>query len=198
MKLEALLIWKMVLHDEFGQIVFKWLMIKNLLFCRICHFWLKFTQKKLLATPISWLQMMLSEPMISHFLEASKYSMRKFFFTNMRIFFCWGGKVLKPLKSVLVKIGHKKSSNIAKEVWFLPKYAEWNYKSFKKKKSSLSLIELFLWPIFNKIDFRGFRIFPPLKKLYPNSSRKSCVQSICLLLNNEISYDSIALFVIKI
>ena len=149
MKLEALLIWKMVLHDKFGQIVFKWLMIKNLLFCRICHFWLKFTQKnclRLLYLGYKWCYQ----------------SPRYLIFYKYAHIFCWGGEVLKPLKSVLVKIGHKKSSNIAKEVWFLPKYAEWNYKSFEKKKSSLSLIELFLWPIFNKFDFRGFWIFPPL------------------------------------
>ena len=132
MKLEALLIWKMVLHVEFGQIVFEWLMNKNHHFCRNRHFWVKFTQKILLATHISCLKIMLSKRIISHFLEAIKYSMPMFLFTNMRIFFCWGGKVLKPLKSILVKIGHKKSSNIGKEVWFLLKCLEWNYKSFKK------------------------------------------------------------------
>ena len=125
--------WKMVLYVEFGQIVFEWLMIKNPQYCRICHFWVKFTPKKLLATPISLSQSMLSKPVISHFLEAKIYSMQTFLFTDMQIIFCWGGKVLKPLKSVLVKIGYKKSSNIAKEVWFLPKYAEWNYKSLKKR-----------------------------------------------------------------
>ena len=92
----------------------------------------KIHPKKLLAAHISCLKIMLSKCIISNFLEAIKYSLPMFLFTNMQIFFCCGGKVLKPLKSVLVKIGYKKSSNEAKEIWFLLKCWELNNKYLKK------------------------------------------------------------------
>ena len=65
--LQALLLWKMVLQYEFGQIIFKWFMIIGSVSYRICHFYGKITKKWLLATQLSqWLQIILRH-MISNF-----------------------------------------------------------------------------------------------------------------------------------
>ena len=52
-KLEALLMLKMVLQYEFGQIVFEWFTVKNHVPQRICHFYVKIAHRELLATAIS-------------------------------------------------------------------------------------------------------------------------------------------------
>ena len=43
----------------------------------------------------------------------------------------------------------------------------------KETRPFLSLIELFLWPIFRKIDLRGFKISPPSKKMLPECEKKT-------------------------
>ena len=52
-KLEALLMLKMVLQYEFGQIVLVWFIFENPFFRRICHFYFKITHGQLLATALS-------------------------------------------------------------------------------------------------------------------------------------------------
>ena len=52
-KLEALLMLKMVLQYEFGQIVFEWFKVKNHVRRRICHFYVKIAHGELLATALS-------------------------------------------------------------------------------------------------------------------------------------------------
>ena len=38
--------------NEIGQMVLKWLIIKNLFSYRVCHFHVKLNQEKLIATPV--------------------------------------------------------------------------------------------------------------------------------------------------
>ena len=52
-KLEALLMLKMVLQYEFGQIVFEWFKVKNHVRRRICHFYVKIAHGELLASALS-------------------------------------------------------------------------------------------------------------------------------------------------
>ena len=52
-KLEALLMLKIVFQYEFGQIVFEWFMVKNPVPLTICHFYVKITLAELLATALS-------------------------------------------------------------------------------------------------------------------------------------------------
>ena len=84
-----------------------------------------------------------------------------------------GGEIRKPRKSIFLKIGHRNSSIEVRKLWFLLNKLQLNLTHFKRNQTLLSLIELFLWPIFSKIDLRGFRISAPPKKNYPNLKKKT-------------------------
>ena len=95
-----------------------------------------------------------------------------FFFQIRIIFFLWGRKFETPVNRFYWKSSIK-SSIRDKRVWFLLKSVKFNCNSFKRNQSFLTLIELFLWPIFRKIDLRGFRISPPKKFFCPNLKKKN-------------------------
>ena len=88
-----------------------------------------------------------------------------FFFNFGQKYFCRGGEIRKPHKSVLLKTGHKNSSIEDKKASFLLKCVKFNYNLFKRNQTLSSIIELFLWPIFSKTDLWGFRI-PPLLTIF--------------------------------
>ena len=52
-KVEDLLVSKMVFYFKLSQLVFKWLKDKNTNFYKFWHFHVKFTPEKLLAPPLS-------------------------------------------------------------------------------------------------------------------------------------------------
>ena len=110
------------------------------------------------------------------------------FFFQIRTIFFWGGaEIRNPRKSILLKIGHKKSSIKDKRVWFLLKCVKFNCNLFKRNQSFLTLIELFLWPIFRKIDLRGFRISPPTKNIFDQIWKKNYWDNL-LNLSLKMSY----------
>ena len=110
-----------------------------------------------------------------------------FFFSNSDKFFFVGAEIRNPRKSILLKIGHKKSSIKDKRVWFLLKCVKFNCNLFKRNQSFLTLIELFLWPIFRKIDLRGFRISPPTKNILSEFEKKEYRNNL-LSLSFKMSY----------
>merc|ERR1712240_320606 len=85
-----------------------------------------------------------------------------------------GGKIQKTRKSIFQKIGHRNSSIKVRELCFFLNKLQLNLTHFKRNQTLLSLIELILWPIFSKIDLRGFRISAPPKKNCPNLKKKNC------------------------
>ena len=94
-----------------------------------------------------------------------------FFFQIRTIFFGGGRKFETPVNRFYWKSAIK-SSIKDKRAWFLLKCVKFNCNLFKRNQSFLTLIELFLWPIFRKIDLRGFRISPPQKIFCPNLKKK--------------------------
>ena len=59
-------------------------------------------------------------------------------------------------------------------------------------------MKLFLWPIFSKIDLRGFEFLPPQKKFCPNLKKKLSKQSTQRKLKNELLSDIMALLATEI
>ena len=110
-----------------------------------------------------------------------------------------GGEIRKPRKSIFLKIGHRNSSIKVRKLWFLLNKLQLNLTHFKRNQTLLSLIELFLWPIFSKIDLRGFRISAPTKKKNcPNLKKKLSEQSTQFKLQNELLRNFIALLATEI
>ena len=71
------------------------------------------------------------------------------------------------------KIGHRNRIIKVRKVWFLLNKLQLNLTHFKRNQTLLSLIELFLWPIFSKIDLRGVRISAPPKNKLSEFEKKT-------------------------
>ena len=120
----------MVLHSEFGQIVFKYSMIKNSIIYRICLFYVKFVKKRQPTTPFSlWLRMLLRR-VISYFLAPKN--------VLCLYYYILGGIILNSILMILQKIGHKNSSIRAKWSWFLLKDLYFSFQTFWKTPGLLS------------------------------------------------------------
>ena len=87
---------------------------------------------------------MLLNCMISHFLDAARYSSQKISVTNLDISFYRGGKIKKTLKSNLLKIGHKKSSIRDRDDFFFFKDFSFHSAYFGRNQTSFAILELFL------------------------------------------------------
>ena len=74
---------------------------------------------------------------------------------------------------IFKKIGYKICSNKATDPWFLEEDLEFDLKSIKRNQRSPAQLERFLWPIFEKIDFGGFRKFYPPPKFSARDKKEN-------------------------
>ena len=109
-----------------------------------------------------------------------------------------GAEIRNPRKSILLKIGHKKSSIKDKRVWFLLKCVKFNCNLFKRNQSFLTLIELFYGRFSVKSIYGSFEFPPPQKKNCPNLKKNLSEQSTQFKLQNELLRNFIALLATEI